>query len=251
MPLRLMVACSYLISKKTTQPVWDALQYQKEEILMPIPFILAGVAIVAGTAGVGAGIYGVGEALEAKDTMEKAQKKHDNNISRYERAQNACTAAMDKLGMLEMEVLRSFEHFSDLIERIQNRPKFEEIDLGDRSLPHYDPQQLKEVSVGAGVLLGSLAGAAAGTAGGMATGGAVTAAVTALGTASTGRAISRLSGEALNKAVLATIGGDYCRRRRRCSSWQHCVGGCCPWHRPDGRRRYICLGRFQSFGKGG
>ncbi len=174
---------------------------------MPIPFILAGLAFGTGTVGIGAGINGINEAKEASDIMERAKKRHDKNISRYERTEKACTAEMDKLGTLEMEILSSFGHFSDLIEMIQGRPKFEEIDFGDRSLPHYDPQRLKDVSVGAGVLLGCLGGAAAGTAGGMAAAGAASAAVIALGTASTGTAIAGLSGAALSNAVFAVFGG--------------------------------------------
>ncbi len=174
---------------------------------MPIPFILAGLGILFGTFGIGAIIDGCSKAMKAKDIMKRAQARHDENISRYEKIQNACTAVMDKLGTLEMEILSSFGHFSDLIEKIQGRPKFEEIDFGDRSLPHYDRQQLKDVSVGAGVLLGCLGGAVAGTAGGMAAAGAVSAAVIALGSASTGTAIAGLSGAALTNATLTLLGG--------------------------------------------
>ncbi|MDO4840483.1 MAG: hypothetical protein Q3990_07400, partial [Desulfovibrionaceae bacterium] len=173
---------------------------------MPIPVII-GLALFFGTLGLGAIIDGCSNALKAKDIMKRAQKRHDENISRYEKKQKACIAVMDKLGTLEMKILSSFGHFSDLIEMIQGRPKFEEIDFGDRSLPHYAPQRLKDVSVGAGVLLGCLGGAAAGTAGGMAAAGAVSAAVIALGSASTGTAIAGLSGVALTNATLALLGG--------------------------------------------
>jgi hypothetical protein len=57
------------------------------------------------------------------------------------------------------------------------------------------------------LLLGGLGGAAAGTAGGFAAAGATTAAVMALGTASTGAAISGLSGAAATNATLALLGG--------------------------------------------
>jgi len=63
------------------------------------------------------------------------------------------------------------------------------------------------VSAGAGVLLGGIGGAAAGTAGGFAAAGATTSAVMALGTASTGTAISSLSGVAATNATLAALGG--------------------------------------------
>ncbi len=55
--------------------------------------------------------------------------------------------------------------------------------------------------------MGGLGGAVAGTAGGFAAAGATTAAVMAIGTASTGTAISTLSGAAATNAVLAALGG--------------------------------------------
>lgn len=174
---------------------------------MPIPFILGAVAAVTAVTGIGAGVYGASKIKDAKDTMDRAQSRHERNIRHYEDTQGACNTEMDELGTLEMKILNSFERFSDLIEKIQNRPKFEEIDLGDRTLPRYDPQHLREVSLGAGVLLGSLGGAAAGTAGGMAAAGGVTAAVMALGSASTGTAIASLSGVAATNATLALLGG--------------------------------------------
>lgn len=57
-------------------------------------------------------------------------------------------------------------------------------------------------------MVGGLGGALLGTAGGFAASGATTAAVMALGTASTGTAISTLSGAAATNATLAALGGD-------------------------------------------
>lgn len=74
-------------------------------------------------------------------------------------------------------------------------------------LPKYDKEELKQVSVGAGVILGGLGGAATGTAGGLAAAGVTTSAVMALGTASTGTAIASLSGAAATNATLAALGG--------------------------------------------
>lgn len=57
------------------------------------------------------------------------------------------------------------------------------------------------------MLLGGMGGAAVGTAGGFAAAGATTSAIMALGTASTGTAISSLSGVAATNATLAALGG--------------------------------------------
>ena len=114
---------------------------------------------------------------------------------------------MDELGALELEILHSFDDFSNTIEKIQNRPQFKEYKKDGVTLPKYDKEALKSVSVGAGVLLGGLGGAAVGTAGGFAAAGATTSAVMALGTASTGTAIASLSGAAATNATLAALGG--------------------------------------------
>lgn len=172
---------------------------------MPLPFILGAAAAALG--GVGSGIHGAVKMKEANDTMKSADSIHKKNIKRFEDTSEAANKAMDKLGTLELEILHSFDEFSDTIEKIQNRPQFKEYKKDGVILPTYDKETLKSVSVGAGVLLGGLGGAAVGTAGGFAAAGATTSAVMALGTASTGTAIASLSGAAATNATLAALGG--------------------------------------------
>lgn len=174
---------------------------------MPLPLILGIGAAVAGVAGVGTGIHGAVKMKEASDTMEVAKIRHEENMQRFEKENCAANKSMDKLGRLELEILHSFQEFSDLFEQIKNKPHFEHYSKNGVVLPKYDGEKLKEVSVGAGVLLGGLGGAALGTAGGFAAAGATTAAVMALGTASTGTAIASLSGIAATNATLAALGG--------------------------------------------
>lgn len=135
-----------------------------------------------------------------KSMMERAQESVEENNKKT-------LKTMDKIGKRELEVLSSFKDFSDLIEKIQGRPEFKNYSQGKYDIPEYNPEDLKNVSVGAGVLLGGLGGAAVGTAGGFAAAGATTSAVMALGTASTGTAISTLSGAAATNATLAALGG--------------------------------------------
>ncbi|SFK67358.1 hypothetical protein SAMN05216390_102359 [Lachnospiraceae bacterium KH1T2] len=174
---------------------------------MPLPFILGAAAAAAAVGGIGSGIHGAVKMKEANDTMKSADKRHKKNIKRFEVASSDTNKVMDKLGELELEILHSFDDFSNVIEKIQNRPQFKEYSKDGVKLPKYDKKSLKEVSVGAGVLLGGLGGAAAGTAGGFAAAGATTSAVMALGTASTGTAIASLSGAAATNATLAALGG--------------------------------------------
>lgn len=174
---------------------------------MPLPLFLGIGAAIAGAVGVGTGVHGAAKMKEANDTMKSAEKRHSANIERFEKQNKSTSQDMDKLGKLELEILHSFSTFSDVFEQIKNRPTFETYSKDGVQLPKYDGENLKEVSVGAGVLLGGLGGAAIGTAGGFAAAGATTAAVMALGTASTGTAIASLSGAALTNATLAALGG--------------------------------------------
>lgn len=172
-----------------------------------IPVALKGAAVVAGAVGVGSAVHGAKKMKDANDTMESAKKRHERNVAKFEKENETTSQDMDKLGKLELEILHSFGEFSDVFEQIKNKPKFENYTKNGISLPQYDGEKLKEVSVGAGVLLGGLGGAGLGAASGFAAAGATTAAVMALGTASTGTAIASLSGAAATNATLALLGG--------------------------------------------
>lgn len=174
---------------------------------MPIPLILGAAAAAAGLIGAGAGIHGGIKMKEAHNTIESAQSRHDRNKRRFKEKQEAATNAMDTLGELELNTLKSFKHFQALIEIIQNRPEFKPYEKNGVKIPPYDKEKIKEVSVGAEILLGGLGGAGLGTAGGLAASGLTTGAIMAFGTASTGTAISTLSGAAATNATLAALGG--------------------------------------------
>lgn len=174
---------------------------------MPLPFILGVGAAVAGVTGVGSGIRGAVKMKDANDTMKMVEKQHNRNTTRFEENSKITNKKMDELGTFELNILKSFDTFSDIIEKIQNRPEFKEYKMEGVQLPKYDAETIKEVFVGAGVLLGGLGGAAVGTAGGFVAAGATTSAVMALGTASTGTAIASLSGAAATNATLAALGG--------------------------------------------
>lgn len=174
---------------------------------MPLPLILGLGAAAAGALGLGTGIHGAAKMKDANDTMKLSQTQHVENIAYFTKTNSATTRNMDILGNKELEILKSFKRFSDVFEKIHNRPEFKSYEQNDVKIPSYNAEEIKKVSVGAGVLLGGLGGAAMGTAGGFAAAGATTAAVMALGTASTGTAIATLSGVAATNATLAALGG--------------------------------------------
>ena len=174
---------------------------------MPLPLFLGIAAAVAAAGGIGTGVHGAVKMKGANDTVKSAGERHNKNIQRFESCNSRTAGSMDTLGKLELDILASFQQFSDLFEQIQNRPSFKEFSCDSVDLPHYDKEEITKVSVGAGVLMGGIGGAALGTAGGFAAAGATTAAVMALGTASTGTAIATLSGAAATNATLAALGG--------------------------------------------
>lgn len=174
---------------------------------MSLPIILGVGAAIASAYGVGSGIKGTKKIKKASYDMKSIEIRHSINLRKFKIDSNSTNKAMDKLGELELQILKEFNDFSNTIEKIQNRPQFKQYDKGGIILPKYDKEELKKISIGAGALIGALSGTAVGTAGGFAAAGATTAAVAALGTASTGTVISSLSGAALTNATLAALGG--------------------------------------------
>ncbi len=175
--------------------------------LFLVPLLVKGAAIAVGAAGAASAVKGASKMKDANDTIKEAKTRHERNMSRFEMENKSTSQDMDRLGKLELEILHSFSSFSDVFEQIHNRPIFETYSKNGIELPKYDGEKIKEVSVGAGVLLGGIGGAGLGAAGGFAAAGATTAAVMALGTASTGTAIASLSGVAATNATLALLGG--------------------------------------------
>lgn len=173
---------------------------------MPLPFLILAGAAVAGLVGVGAGINGAVNMSDANDTIKRAKKIQEEANDKLKRSSERPTQLMDQIGELELNTVKEFEDFSNVIELIQNRPKFNDIN-SNLSIPKVNLNDLQTASVAASAILGSLSGAGVGTAGGFAAAGVTTSAVMALGTASTGTAISGLSGVAATNAALAALGG--------------------------------------------
>ena len=120
---------------------------------MPLPFILGAAAIIAGTAGVGKGIGGAVKMKEAKDTSESAQCRHEQNMERFNKTRDETERAMDEVGKLELDILNSFEAFSDTIEKIQGRPKFKKNSKDKAEIPDLNLKELKMSSITTGKLI--------------------------------------------------------------------------------------------------
>ena len=172
-----------------------------------IPVVAKTVVTVGTVVGVGGAVRGIAKTVEANDTIKSAQRIHNQNMDKAQKENELTCKEMDKLGKLELEIASSFGKFEDVFSQIHNKPEFAPYSKAGVTLPAYDGEKLKKVSVGADALLGALCGAGLGVAGGYAAAGATAAAVMVFGAASTGTPIITLSGAALTNATLAALGG--------------------------------------------
>lgn len=174
---------------------------------MALPLILTLMAVAGGVKGansIGNGVSNIRKATLLKDELELKNKL---NLKYYEKKNREITEYLENLGKKELEIFKSFEKFSFIIEQIQNKPEFKNLSNNNFKLPELNFSELKEISLKAGVFLSGLGATGVGIASGIATGGITTTLITSLGVASTGTAISGLSGVAATNALLAALGG--------------------------------------------
>ena len=175
---------------------------------MPIPFLIGAGALLVGGLGVAGG-------LAAKETMDEAKKlgeKGDRLIasakSRYEREQQATSAAIDKLGSTKVHILsNNMSVFLDSFRKLKNVEFKNSVGLDE--LRDFTPQsdQLRKLEQASITALDLSKGYGGGLAGGGITALGAYGAVGMLGTASTGTAIGTLGGAAATNATLAWLGG--------------------------------------------
>lgn len=174
---------------------------------MALPVVLIPVILTVTFKGADSVGNGINNLKLASSISRELQTKYKLNIEYFENKKSEVTSYLDELGKKELEIFETFEKFSLIMEQIQNRPVFKKYSKGNFIIPEYNPEEIKEVSLAATLVLGGLSGASIGIAGGIAAGGATTTLVSALGVASTGTAISSLSGVAATNAIYAALGG--------------------------------------------
>lgn len=167
---------------------------------MPLPLILGIAAGIAAVSGVGAGISGGVKMKEANDTLKDAQARQKKAVEKFESTEKISSDAMDRLGRQELNVLKSFDRFSNVFEKIHNKPQFKEFQIGNVKIPEYNAEEIKQISIGATALLSGIGSGALGSA-------AATGAVAAIGAAVSHGAIGSLVGVAATNHFLATLGG--------------------------------------------
>ena len=177
---------------------------------MPLPaLVVGGLALAAGLFGVKKGVDAHSDNKKARALRKKAAKKFDKAKSKLERAREECNSELESLGQLRLELLQqSLGRFVSLFVEFRDVDVLvRDADVEHLGIADFSKEKLEEMraqSMAAGEVLGAGVGTlGAGALVGMGSYGAAT----MLATASTGTAISTLSGVAATNATLAWFGG--------------------------------------------
>lgn len=173
---------------------------------MPIPFILGGIALAAGAYGAKKGVDAYDDYSEAKEYNERAQRIYDKATERLNDMREQTNTGLENLGVLKASIYEgSLNDFVSTFSKIKNVDFEDNLDIGTRVDFSYSAMlEIKESVVKFHeVMGGGIAALGSGTAAGFGAFGGVG----LLATASTGTAISSLSGVAATNATLAWLGG--------------------------------------------
>ena len=175
---------------------------------MPLPLLFIGIAAATGTFGVGSTIKAGFDANTAKQVNKSANEIVQQATDWVNAQRLACGRSLTQLGEEKLFVLSSsMTEFLDCFQKIKNVDFKDTEGLDELKKMHLDEQDFVEMRSLVN-FAGSLAGGAvAGTAGGALAAFGAYGAAQALAFASTGTAISALSGAAATNATLAFFGG--------------------------------------------
>ncbi|MCA6952113.1 MULTISPECIES: hypothetical protein [Pectobacterium] len=175
---------------------------------MPIPIIIGAVAAAAGLYGIAKGVSGAKDHSDASDINDSAKSMVDNTNQRIDEKRQSTNKHIEDYGQRKLRAFNGV--ISDFIEtysRLKNvnlvgSKELEKLNAGDFSTTTLEGlqqnyQMLKDAGLGLGAGMGSGAALAFGAYNG----------TMLLATASTGTAISSLSGVAATNATLAWLGG--------------------------------------------
>ncbi|MBR0455791.1 MAG: hypothetical protein IJJ01_03915 [Firmicutes bacterium] len=175
---------------------------------MALPLLFIGIAAATGGLGIGKSIKAGVDASQAKKINKNANELVEESTELLNKQRTACGNSLSHLGEEKLFVLNnSMTQFLDTFTQIKNVDFNESEGLEELNKLHIDEtefEELREMVNFAGSFAG---GAAAGTAGGALVAFGAYGAAQTLAVASTGTAISALSGAAATNATLAFFGG--------------------------------------------
>lgn len=175
---------------------------------MPLPLLFIGVAAATGTFGVGSTIKAGIDANNAKNINISANEIVDNSTEYLNAQRLSCGRSLSQLGEEKLYVLNStITEFLDTFTKIKNVDFRETEGLDELKKLHVDENTFVEMKSMVNFAASIAGGSIAGTAGGALAAFGAYGAAQALAVASTGTAISSLSGVAATNATLAFFGG--------------------------------------------
>ena len=170
-----------------------------------LPALVITLSSISGASGLAFSVKSIVDSMDASATNRYVQDRNNENILKFQATSNKLNETLEDLGKQRMMITNNFSAFVNTFERIHNRPEFTSKETP--TLPTFNFNEIKNVSILAETFLGVAVGAIGGSALAAAATSGTTAAVMALGTASTGTKIIELSGAAATKAALAALGG--------------------------------------------
>ena len=175
---------------------------------MPLPILFIGIAAATGGFGIGSTVKAGIDSNTANQVNKNANEIVQSSTDWLNAQREACGRSLSQLGEEPLYVLSSsITEFLDCFQKIKNVDFRESEGLDELKKMHIDEQDFVEMRSLVN-FAGSLAGGAvAGTAGGALAAFGAYGAAQALAFASTGTAISALSGAAATNATLAFFGG--------------------------------------------
>ena len=175
---------------------------------MPLPLLFIGVAAATGMFGIGNTVKAGVDAKDAKRINKSANELVQEATDYLNAQRHACGNSLTNLGSEKIAVLNgTISDFLDVFMRIKNVDFRESEGLDELQRLHIDEKEFVELRKMVNFAGNVAGGAVAGTAGGALVAFGAYGAAQALAFASTGTAISALSGAAATNATLAFFGG--------------------------------------------
>ncbi|WP_047976353.1 hypothetical protein [Muribacter muris] len=172
---------------------------------MPLPFILAGLAVAAVGTGAKKAYDGYQDNSEAERIIDSAKSEYSKATKELEESHNKLNKKIESVGNLRLHIGGRVKELKEMAEKLQEKLKLISsektfnFNISNIKLKRIDAFGLSVAEFTTGIASGAIAGGVAAYA---AYGGTM-----ALATASTGTAISSLAGAAATKATLASLGG--------------------------------------------
>lgn len=175
---------------------------------LPIFFIGAAAAVATGAIGGEKTIKAAVDSSKANKINRLANSSVEDAKAELDRQRKETGTAIEKLGALKLEILdHNVLDFVTTFEKIKNIDFQSSIGLEELKDLHIDKDTFKEIKELGSFALEVAGGASAGAVGGALTAIGAYSAATTFASASTGTAISALSGAAAHNATLAFFGG--------------------------------------------